>query len=391
MSQFITLIEQKNTEAAAAMIADIGQAGATEALLRAEAYAELEQFIENGEINLDVDDYDKFAGSPFEALIKQLPDNDEALQCLERILENVDDVEEDLTDGTLLHLALANAADIKLIDVLISAGCELDFKDTAERSLLHHVVQTFYRQVPAGMSESELKVNYINHLISAGLDVNEKMIDGQTALHIAVGKSNNGQVIQALLDNGAEANAADNKGRSAFYNVLVEQQSLELYSIMREYATPDFEPGDENEEPLFFAFTQAVSSYSDSNLELLALLLEDGAPLDQEGLHYGESRTAFQSILECPDVKPLKIVLETIEPDVNGIDSNGNTALHIVCGVNLNFEAHRATALYKKAKLLIKAGADADLSNDAEQKPIDLASDDNLKAKTVKLLLEQQA
>ena len=60
-----------------------------------------------------------------------------------------------------------------------------------------------------------------------------------------------------------------------------------------------------------------------------------------------------------------------------------------VCNVNLNFEAEKAKDIYKKVKLVLEKGADISIRNAQDKLPIDLASNDNLKEKTVQLLLKQ--
>jgi len=80
--------------------------------------------------------------------------------------------------------------------------------------------------------------------------------------------------------------------------------------------------------------------------------------------------------------------LDSGNVDVNHQDDHGNTLLHKVCGYNVNFEAEKAKETYKKVKLLLENGADASISNDEDKTPLMLASDDNLKIKTVELLMK---
>ncbi|RZL64022.1 MAG: hypothetical protein EOO93_07405, partial [Pedobacter sp.] len=66
----------------------------------------------------------------------------------------------------------------------------------------------------------------------------------------------------------------------------------------------------------------------------------------------------------------------------------GNTLLHKVCAQNVNYDAEKARELYKKVKLLIENDADVSDTNDQDKTALMLASDDNLKTKTVELLMK---
>ena len=74
--------------------------------------------------------------------------------------------------------------------------------------------------------------------------------------------------------------------------------------------------------------------------------------------------------------------------DINEQDNEGNTLLHKVCAYNVNYDAEAAKETYRKVKLLLENGADKDIANDKDETPLMLASGDNLKIKTVELLMK---
>jgi len=74
--------------------------------------------------------------------------------------------------------------------------------------------------------------------------------------------------------------------------------------------------------------------------------------------------------------------------DINLTDNTGNTVLHKVCAMPLNFEQTKAKEQYKMVKLLLKQGADKSIRNTDDKTALDLATDDNLKEKIVQLLLK---
>ncbi|MDO7742560.1 MAG: ankyrin repeat domain-containing protein, partial [Pedobacter sp.] len=58
-----------------------------------------------------------------------------------------------------------------------------------------------------------------------------------------------------------------------------------------------------------------------------------------------------------------------------------------VCAFNVNYDQNVAKETYRKVKFLLENGADISLTNTKDQTALMLASDDNLKTKTVQLLL----
>ncbi len=129
-------------------------------------------------------------------------------------------------------------------------------------------------------------------------------------------------------------------------------------------------------------------NHSESGINLLKQLIEDGADLYQTNIYYGEEITALDLIAE-KSAEVLAIVLESGQVDINRNDDQGNTLLHKVCAYNVNYDAEKAKETYKKVKLLIEYGADTTATNDQDQTALMLASDDNLKIKTVELLIKQ--
>ncbi|MOA66374.1 hypothetical protein D3C78_1931100 [compost metagenome] len=54
----------------------------------------------------------------------------------------------------------------------------------------------------------------------------------------------------------------------------------------------------------------------------------------------------------------------------------------------MNYDAEAAKEIYRKVKLLLENGADKEITNDKDETALALASTDNLKVKTVELLMK---
>lgn len=157
--------------------------------------------------------------------------------------------------------------------------------------------------------------------------------------------------------------------------------------MLKQSASPDFELQTREGQHLFSSFLQSANGApSEQEIALLGELLRDGADIYQTSPHYGEPKSGADWVAEKPAAL-LQAVLDTGALELDHRDDNGETLLHKVCGFNVNYEQDKARELYRKVKLLLAAGADPALTNDSDKTPLELAQADNLKIKTVELLM----
>lgn len=126
---------------------------------------------------------------------------------------------------------------------------------------------------------------------------------------------------------------------------------------------------------------------NDRHLHVLSLLLSNGADLTEPSLWYQKAKTGIDWLVE-KSVITLEEVMEKDFIDVNYRDDQGNTLLHKVCQVNINYDESKARDLYKKVKYLVDKGVDPRIENSSDKKAVDYAMEDNLKIKTVEWLLK---
>jgi uncharacterized protein len=166
------------------------------------------------------------------------------------------------------------------------------------------------------------------------------------------------------------------------------QQGKETYQLLKQFSSPDFDLATKDGQRIFPSFLESFSG-NPAQMALLLELFQDGADIYQTSLYYGTPRSAADLIAERP-ADLLKTVIGVGTIDINRRDDWGNTLLHKVCGVNVMFDEHAAKETYRKVKLLLDAGADPELTNDKDENPLALAEQDNLKIKTVELLLRSK-
>lgn len=307
----------------------------------------------------------------YEILSKEEP-NEEAMNFLEKFASAIENIDETISNTTILKWALVKRMPAKAIEILIQKGCKVNEIDASENSLLH----------------LDLPEEYFGLLINYGLNVNHKNKGNVTPLQKAIDAGNK-KAVQTLLENGADPQHKDNRGNSMFYVALVDKLNYDIYDLLCEFDSPNFDETNTDGVSMLFEYIRRLDNYSSENsLRYLSKMLDQGADLTHKCLYYGSPTTPLDMAI-TKNFAVFEIVLNHLYADINEQDDNGNTLLHKVCNVNLNFEAEKAKDIYKKVKLVLEKGADISIRNAQDKLPIDLASNDNLKEKTVQLLLKQ--
>jgi ankyrin repeat protein len=213
----------------------------------------------------------------------------------------------------------------------------------------------------------------INILINHGIDINAKDNEGKTALHVASEYGLN-ECIKILLDQGASMNEKDNQGQTPLH-LASENGFYESVAILISNGANINAQNNQGETPLHI-----VSANSFNNC--LNELLDSGADINiknnrgQTPVHlainartYTKERYRYQFKVEHRDYKDADICLKTLfkyfllrNADVNIIDNNGNTPLHLVA----------ETGRYRLLIDLLNLGADWTLRNHAGYTAYDL-------------------
>jgi ankyrin repeat protein len=339
----------------------------------------IEKLIKAGFIETDIYELDSFDKSIFAHLTRSLKDDDESVAFFETLMAKMDNINDEISDQTLLKYFIEKGASPKIIKILIdNFGANTQYKNNAEENLIYSVFNTY------GLETEKIK-EYIALLIENGVDINAKNIVGTTPLISAV-KRNKKDILPFLLENGADPNETDNLNNTAFYYAVAEQFSYEMYDALAAVSLPDFNIVNKDGRTLLTNFISSISG-SSSDIKFLERLLSDGADVNFCAQYYGQPKSGIDFVVEKKsDI--LKSVLDTVSLDINEQDNRGNTILHKVCAYNVNYDAEMAKETYRKVKLLLERGADITVTNDKDETALMLASGDNLKIKTVELLMK---
>ncbi len=309
----------------------------------------------------------------FESLSPEKP-NQEALDFFEDFVSKIENIEESIGNESLLKLALHKKLPIQTLEILVKAGCNITEMDATDNTLLFN----------------KLKEPVMQWLIDQGLDVNHKNKGGKTPLLRAI-ENNQLDMVQLLLENDADTSIKDKDGNSIFHIALIDKVSYELFDLLCEYDSPSLEEINSNGSTLLFNYIDRLYTSGEKELEYLNKLLEMGGDIHQVNRNaYGEETTVLEAALK-KGFAVFETLLKHDYQDVNLADNDGNTILHKVCAMQLNFDQGKAKEQYKMTKLLLKQGADTSIRNTQDKTPLGLASDDNLKEKVVVLLLKNNS
>lgn len=338
----------------------------------------IDALIKAGYIETDIYDLDNFDKSIFSTVARNLKGDEESVAFFKELMSKMDNVNDEVSDETLLGYCIEKGAAVPIIKSLIEdSGCNTQYKNNAGENLIYRVINIYGLNTEKGIA-------YINLLLENGLDINEKNIVGTTPLLSAI-KRNKLEYIQTLLDNGADANETDDLENNAFYYAVAEQSSYEMYNLLASAATANFNIINKDGRTLLTEFIRSMSD-SENSLKFLERLLSDGADLNYCAQYYDKPKSAVDYLAEKKSTI-LKSALDISSIDLNEQDNEGNTLLHKVCDYNVNYDAEAAKETYRKVKLLLENGADKDITNDKDETALMIASEDNLKIKTVELLM----
>ncbi|WP_293789361.1 ankyrin repeat domain-containing protein [uncultured Pedobacter sp.] len=356
-------------------------------LIKEKQYEILKMMVKDKTIETDIYEFDNFDKSIFQSIVRNLGNEEEDITFFSEFIGHFDNLNDEVDAKTLLGYLFENGVDSATIKACIDAGCRTNFKNNAEENYIHQIVKSNLRRYNLNEEQTtDLLKGYIDILLNEGIDINEGNIIQETPLIIAV-KFNRKNLIEHLLEKGADPNHTDHDGNSAFFYAVAHTQSENMYDTLRNFDSPAFDQVNKKGETLLFEYVRMMSD-SESSINFLKKLLNDGADLYQPSTWYSADKTPLDVIAEKQS-GILEAVLESGQIDLNRTDDQGNTLLHKVCAYNVNYEAEQAKQTYRKVKLLIENGADTTLTNDKDQTALMLASDDNLKIKTVELLMKQ--
>ena len=192
------------------------------------------------------------------------------------------------------------------------------------------------------------KEDMVALVLSKGVDVNARDIDGVTPLMVAAsGRLDvHASIVKTLLAHGADVNAKDNEGRTAIEKAM-EAGYLDRVAMLKAHGS------DVDIMPLNRARNQALLLAAErEDIERAKALLQDGADVNYKN---AQGTTSLMIACQKDHGGPLISLLIGLGADVHAVDASRGTALHYAA------DAYDAA----KLKPLLEKGADPN-SRDGE-------------------------
>ncbi|GAA6767675.1 hypothetical protein AAFH68_36250 [Flavobacterium sp. CGRL1] len=140
----------------------------TAKIFEAKALDLVEALIKAGFIETDIYELDSFDKSIFSSLARNIKGDDESLAFFKKIMSKMDNVNDEISDQTLLGYCIEKEAVPEIIKSLIEDfGCNADYKNNAQENLIHKIVNNYSLNAEKGKE-------YIKTLLENGVDINEK-------------------------------------------------------------------------------------------------------------------------------------------------------------------------------------------------------------------------
>jgi len=114
-------------------------------------------------------------------------------------------------------------------------------------------------------------VTEIRELLKQGAEVNDRMVDGVTAVMLAAGVNSNPEVITTLLEHGAEVNARDEYGLSALMYAAQLNPNPEVITVLLQAGAEVKARREDGATALM------IAARMNSNPEVITALLKAGA------------------------------------------------------------------------------------------------------------------
>jgi len=299
--------------------------------------------------------------------------NKEMFDLLAKDFENFTQEDKNM----LLKLTVVNSPSTEFIQHVLDYGYDINYKDEGENTLLHFASFSSYPES-------------VSYFLAKGLDLESKNIDGSTPLRMAAGVCDNTQVLQTLIDAGADIHTIDNDGE----NLLITAARNPNPEITKFVLKLGFDTEDRDNE----GFTALLNAACwQSNTEVLDILIDAGANIyaktnSGDNLFHNAARNENEEIakyvsvafitsdMNNADVTCLeKVLLEGKSPEVLKVFLKKMKEEQVFCAcMNSNPEI---------LETLIQQGYDVNTKDSTEKSALMFAANTNDNPEMIKMLL----
>ena len=235
------------------------------------------EFADGGEcVGVEEENIDK----KFEGYTKKCLHQNNFLEC-EKILKNVKSVDNVRnSDGATLLMIAAQEGDLNAMDFLLQKGASARMVNHYARTLLHYAVTPKIEKFDGCNDTNEVILNVVQKVLDLGVQPQELSLSGWDALFSAMNKDLSSDVVELLLNAGANPNLRCLVGKERIAPILkaIARNDLEkVQLLLKSGANPNMkslfvsEKGHSWEDPLL------ITAINNSNVEIVKVLVDAGA------------------------------------------------------------------------------------------------------------------
>jgi ankyrin repeat protein len=168
----------------------------------------------------------KINNALFEVIVNDKFDNHIKIKRLDYLIKLGADVNALIDKAYIPYTPLmiaSNRGDLEMMDYLISKGADVNMMDNDGYNALIKVMT----------SEASNKIEVVKKLLDSGADINFRAGDGTTALIRAVYFKNT-ELVRFLIDNGALVDVSDSRGDTALHQGVIMGAGEDIINLLIE-------------------------------------------------------------------------------------------------------------------------------------------------------------
>ena len=321
-------------------------------------------------------------------------------------LKDVDVKSAAMNDFTALHKAV-DKGHVDVVQVLIDAGAEVDAKNKWRDSPLHLASKRGNMAIVKMLVEAGAEVSAtdnkgatcltmavqhwhtetVRYLVGLkDVDVNSAVDGDFTALHWAITETygtvgeGRAEMVQVLIDAGADVDTEDNTGRSPLH-LASREGNMAIVKMLVEAGADVSATDNEGDTCLAMA---AQLGHTETVRYLVGLKDVDVSSADQKQL------TALHKAVDEGHVDVVQVLIDA-GADVDAKNDKGRTPLHLACeNENMQFWHWASSGFAEKniaiLKMLVEAGADVSATDNDGDTCLGLATKDGYDSQIVRYL-----
>lgn len=238
----------------------------------------------------------------------------------------------------------------ELFNMFMEYGADIFHVSDEKSSLIHNLLSNKDEE------QQDNIIQMIKILLEKGLDINAQNNCGSSPLIMACAYGMN-KITLFLLQQGANLSLTNEKGNTALHETIYCQTDdlKERIEILISHGANINAINNEGETPLHLILDQYLDH--EMTIETLFFMRDQGADFT---IKNNNGETPFRKALSTGNLRMVRLLLDKFAANINDVDSDGNTALHIAIQRNnidmLNFLLNKginAQAVNKKRETSI--------------------------------------